>query len=245
MGFYIPIVVASIIALWLQWNAKLNEFLRSEGWLVILPLTVIAAAEIGYIFCDRMTLPNVVVADYTNRIWNTLSWNPLLQKLVDSFSLFGYPIDGVHGWKCSVTFRRRNFMQFWTRDGLWNCFKFISVANAIDERTWLYSAISASVVDLHMYGARKNFCLDRSFDRFKLPSLVDNSSFGFTSGKRNGKFHGPSYSPCGCLGILRVLSIGSSIRYFTSGLRTNPYLEKMWMDGRWRIYSRIRLLLEW
>lgn len=257
MGFYIPLVLASIIALWLQWNAKPNEFPRAEGRLVILSLTALATAGIGYLFYDRVIFPNVVVADYTNRIWNKFSWNRLLQKLVDFLSLFGYPIDAsvggsvplfsVEGVLCSFGLVVAGAIVF-------SLFRLLVRWRELDPIQRLVPLLLASV------------CVFQGGIFAWTGDLNDTSPYhwltivplAFSVLQLEGEtehLHIPNIRRVAALSFcvcIVIVSIGSTHRYFTSGFRVKPHLEEVcdWLveSGYTQGYSSFwngNVLTEW
>lgn len=93
MAFYLPMLVAALVAVGLQWHQYAQCPPRKE--LRQLVGTVVAAimAAAGYVLNSTVLSATHSFRDYNERSWASLSIGTLLDKWTDFLTLFGYPAD--------------------------------------------------------------------------------------------------------------------------------------------------------
>lgn len=95
MGFYLPMVVASLAALGLQWHQQPQQCPRGERRLVIGTLVATLAAGVGYAVYSNVLSVNHTFREFNDRDWSGFDLDMLLKKWAEFLSLFGYPDGGV------------------------------------------------------------------------------------------------------------------------------------------------------
>ena len=86
----------------LSWHEKPETFPRKESCLLGYAAAGAAVAGAGYLFTTRVLANTHHAADFADQKWSSLDINLFLKKLADFFSLFGYPIDSSTGGNVSL-----------------------------------------------------------------------------------------------------------------------------------------------
>lgn len=97
MGFLVPMVLASLVALALQWHLQPQRCPRREVRLVGVSVLAAVVAGGAYLFNSVYLTATHQFADYNGRLWGTLDFGTLANKWMDFLSLFGYPVDSFLG----------------------------------------------------------------------------------------------------------------------------------------------------
>lgn len=95
MGFYLPMVVAALVAVGLQWHQEPQQCPRSERRLLAAALLAAAVAGVGYVLYSVVLAANHSFSDFNDRRWSELDLNLLFSKWADFLSLFGHPGGGI------------------------------------------------------------------------------------------------------------------------------------------------------
>lgn len=95
MGFYLPMVAASLVAWGLQWHQQPQRCPRAERRLVIGTLLATLAAGGGYAVYSNVLSVTHKFREFNNRNWSGFDLDMLLKKWAEFLSLFGYPDGGV------------------------------------------------------------------------------------------------------------------------------------------------------
>lgn len=93
MGFFLPMLVAAVLAAGLQWHLEPQKMPYRECWVLGGSTVAALAAGIGYILNSTLLAVGHSFSDYNDRSWGTLSLTNLLDKWSEFLSLFGYPSD--------------------------------------------------------------------------------------------------------------------------------------------------------
>ncbi len=97
MGFYVPMVLAALVALGLSWHLKPEKAPRREIRLVGFSALSLAAASGAYIFNSVFLAATHKYSNYNTRPWAALDFSKLVNKWMDFLTLFGYPVDSFLG----------------------------------------------------------------------------------------------------------------------------------------------------
>lgn len=102
MGLFLPLILTGATVLALSWHEKPETFPRKESCLLGYAAAGAAVAGAGYLFTTRVLANTHHAADFADQKWSSLDINLFLKKLADFFSLFGYPIDSSTGGNVSL-----------------------------------------------------------------------------------------------------------------------------------------------
>lgn len=232
MGFYIPMVLTAAVALGLQWHQQPEHCPRQERRLLFLSVVAIVVAAAGYLFYQNVLVPSHEVASFTDRLWGTFDLHTLVSKLADFLTLFGYPIDSSVGGEvplfsaigllCAVGILTAAAIAFsvvrllirWKElQPIQRLAPLLLAAVCIEQGAifaWTGSPYETNpyqwltIVPLVFPVLQ----LEGETEHFKVPHARRAAALAF----------------CACF---VAVSVGSSMRYFTSGYRTNPHLEEV------------------
>lgn len=230
MGLFLPLVLTGATVLALSWHEKPETFPRKEARLLGYAAAGAAVAGAGYLFTTRVLANTHHAADFADQKWSSLDINLFLKKLADFFSLFGYPIDSSTGGNVSLfsvtgilgavglvtggavlfslvrllwrwrelTSRQRvaPILLAWALLVQGGIFAWTGTASQTSPYQWL------TVVPL----AFPVLQLEGETEHFKVPFTRRLAALGF----------------CFCF---LLVSVGTGLRYFTSGYQIRPRLE--------------------
>lgn len=97
MGFFIPMLLAVVVALGMQWHQKPQERPKQELRLVWLTVLATVVAGAGFAIYSTVLAYSHEFMTHSDRKWGILDFTALLSKLTDFLTLFGYPIDSSVG----------------------------------------------------------------------------------------------------------------------------------------------------
>lgn len=232
MGFYIPMVLTAAVALGLQWHQQPEHCPRQERRLLFLSVVAIVVAAAGYLFYQNVLVPSHEVASFTDRLWGTFDLHTLVSKLADFLTLFGYPIDSSVGGEvplfsaigllcavgiltaAAIAFSVVRLLMRWKElQPIQRLAPLLLAAVCIEQGAifaWTGSPYETNpyqwltIVPLVFPVLQ----LEGETEHFKVPHARRAAALAF----------------CACF---VAVSVGSSMRYFTSGYRTNPHLEEV------------------
>ena len=239
MGFYIPMVLTALAALGLQWHLQPQKRPRRESRLLGLALAAFLAAGAGYAVYSAVLLPGHYTMSYSSRLWNKMSAEALLGKMTDFLTLFGYPIDSSVGGEVSL----------FSAEGLLCAFGILTagaivaslarllwrwkeldpvqrVAPLLFGSAWLVQSMifawTGELTDTSPYTGLT--ILPLAFPVLQLEGETEH--FRIPHARRAAAV---AFSVC-----ILATSVGSSLRYFTSGYRTNPHLAEVctWLQDQ-------------
>lgn len=95
MGFYLPVVLAAAIAVFLQLNRVPRKSSFSAARLLLLSAVSLVIAGVGYWINSAILSQTHQFSNYNDRPWNMLDFGTMLNKWADFLSLFGYPTDSM------------------------------------------------------------------------------------------------------------------------------------------------------
>lgn len=238
MGFYIPMMLAAVVALGLQWHLQPEGCPKRERRLVLFSLTAFLAAGIGYGVYSIVLLPSHKGLSYSNRMWNSLSLDALLTKMTDFLSLFGYPIDSSVGGEVSLFSVEGILCAFGLLTAGAIVFSLIRlllhwreldpirrVAPLLFGAAWLVQSMifawTGQLTDTSPYTGLT--ILPLVFPVLQLEGETEHFRV----------LHARRVAAMAFFVCFLAVSVGSSIRYFTSGYRTNPHLAEVcsWLEG--------------
>lgn len=93
MGFFVPMMLAVLVALGLQWHTSPERCPDKEKCLTVAAVLALLVAGGAYAFNSVYLTATHTYASYNDRLWNTLDFATLANKWMDFLSLFGYPVD--------------------------------------------------------------------------------------------------------------------------------------------------------
>lgn len=102
MGFFVPMMLAALVALGLQWHNFPERCPREEKRLTGAAILALLIAGGAYVFNGVYLTATHSFADYNDRVWNTLNFTALVNKWMDFLTLFGYPVDSFLGGKVTL-----------------------------------------------------------------------------------------------------------------------------------------------
>lgn len=239
MGFYIPMVLTAAVALALQWHLQPKQCPRQERCLVLFSLAAFLTAGIGYGIYSLVLMPTHKGLSYDSRLWNTLSLDALLSKMTDFLSLFGYPIDSsvggevslfsAEGILCAFGIVTAGAIAFSLVRLLWRWKELDSIqrlAPLLFGAAWLVQSMifawTGKLTDTSPYTGLTILPLvfpvlqlEGETEHFRIPHARRAAAMAF----------------CACF---LAVSVGSGIRYFSSGYRTNPHLAEVcsWLEDQ-------------
>lgn len=97
MGFYLPLVLAALVALGLAWHQAPKQLPRREIRLAGLSVLSMAVAGGAYVFNSVFLAATHQYSNYNTRPWAALNFSNLANKWMDFLTLFGYPVDSFLG----------------------------------------------------------------------------------------------------------------------------------------------------
>ena len=232
MGFFIPMLLTALVALALQWHQQPQHCPTREKRLLLITVAAAAAAGAGYVFYEKVLAASHHALSYDGRLWSTFSIQALVSKLADFLTLFGYPIDSSVGGEvklfsaigilcalglvtaAAIVFSLIRLLQHWKElDPLqrlaplllaWVCLEqgavFAWTGKLTDSNPYQWLTIIPLVFPVLQ--------LEGETEHFRVPHARRAAAMAF------------------CICFVAV-SIGSGMRYFTSGYRTNPHLQEV------------------
>lgn len=239
MGFYIPLLLTAVVALGLQWHLQPEQCPRRERRLLILSIIALAVAGVGYAFYEKVLMASHSAASYTERLWNKFDLNALISKLADFLTLFGYPIDSSVGGEvplfslvgilCAVglviagaiVFSLVRLLMRWKELQPVQRLAPLLLAIVCLEQGAIF-AWTGNLSDTNPYQwltivplVFPVLQLEGETEHFKVPHARRAAALAF----------------CACFVLV---SVGSGMRYFTGGYRTNPHLEEVcdWLENQ-------------
>lgn len=102
MAFFVPMVLSSLVLLWMEWNANPKRFPDGEIKLTIAAVAALVVAGAGYLVNSKILSQGHHFENYNDQSWSTLRLDLLVQKWGDFFSLFGYPADSFLGGDTAI-----------------------------------------------------------------------------------------------------------------------------------------------
>ena len=97
MGFYIPLVITTIILWFYHWYSNLGRIPHQTTILLVLSLYALAVCGFGYLINHEILADVYSFYSYDGQYWSTLDLNHLLSQWSFFLSLFGYPRDALMG----------------------------------------------------------------------------------------------------------------------------------------------------
>lgn len=93
MGFYLPMLLAALVALGLQWHQQPAHCPRKELRLLVASAGVLIVAGAGYLINSTVLAAGHSFRNYNRQIWGPLDLSGLIVRWQEFLSLFGYPAD--------------------------------------------------------------------------------------------------------------------------------------------------------
>ena len=232
MGFYIPMVLTALAALLLQWHQHPEACPAREKKLLLVTVAASAVAVAGYGIYEKVLVPSHQTLSYDGRLWNTFSIQAFVEKLADFLTLFGYPIDSSVGGEvelfsligilCAVglvtagaiVFSLVRLLQHWKELQPIQLLAPLLLGFVCLEQGAVF-AWTGKLTDTNPYQwltiiplVFPVLQLEGETEHFRVPHARRAAAMAF----------------CVCF---VAVSIGSGMRYFTSGYRVNPHLAEV------------------
>lgn len=93
MVFYLPMVAASLLVVWIRWHARPQQFPRREGKLLLLSVLAFALAAAGYLVNSTVLAATHAFENFNGQSWSAFSFEKMAEGWSLFLSLFGYPGD--------------------------------------------------------------------------------------------------------------------------------------------------------
>lgn len=93
MGFYLPMLLAALVALGLQWHRQPEHCPRAELHLLGVSAAATVVAGIGYLLNSTILAAGHTFSNYNEQVWQALDVGNLIVGWQNFLSLFGYPAD--------------------------------------------------------------------------------------------------------------------------------------------------------
>ena len=232
MGFYIPMLLTAVAALALQWHQQSDECPKQEKKLLLATVAASMVAVAGYVFYDKVLASSHHALSYDGRLWNTFSIDALVGKLADFLTLFGYPIDSSVGGEvqlfsligllgavglvtaAAIVFSLVRLLQHWKELQPIQRLAPLLLAIVCLEQGAVF-AWTGKLTDSNPY--QWLTVIPLVFPVLQLEGETEHFRLKFTR-------RAAAMAYCVCFVLV---SIGSSMRYFTGGYRTNPHLAEV------------------
>lgn len=232
MAFFLPMVLAAATALAMQWHERPAERPRQECRVLGLSAVALLVAGAGFGVYSTLLAASHEFMSHSSRRWSTLDIQALVSKLADFLTLFGYPIDSSVGGD----------VKLFSLIGILCAFGLVTAAAIVVSLfrllyRWRELTTPQRLAPLLLaytclvQGAVFAWTGELSdtspyqwltviplvFPVLQLEGETEHFRLPFTR-----RLAGIAF----CLCFVAV-SVGSSMRYFTSGYRVNPHLEEV------------------
>lgn len=232
MGFYIPMLLTALAALVLQWHQQPECCPPREKRLLWATAAAAAFAVAGYAFYEKVLAASHHTMSYDGRLWNVFNIQAWVSKLADFLTLFGYPLDSSVGGEvklfslvgilcafglvtaAAIVFSLARLLQHWKELEPVQRLAPLLLLMACLEQGAVF-AWTGEVTDSNPYQwltiiplVFPVLQLEGETEHFRVPGARRVAALAF----------------CACF---VAVSIGSGMRYFTDGYRTNPHLEEV------------------